>query len=74
MKQIRTKLEDSLKPCPWCGAAPEWDRQLFIDEPSKYRLQCITFNRLKCGGMPSTAWYRTRRGTLNAWNRRKGEG
>jgi len=71
MKQIRTKLEDSLKPCPWCKAAPKWDRQLFINEPPNYRLQCTTFNRFKCGGMPSTAWYRTRSGARNAWNRQK---
>ena len=61
----------ALTPCPWCGELPEWDRQMFRDEPDLYRLHCVTFNRRKCGGFPCTPWYRTRSGAINAWNRRK---
>lgn len=60
-----------LKPCPWCGAKPDFKAESFShDAPKEYAIMCTAF---ACDVEPATQWCDTPQEAIDQWNNRRAQ-
>ena len=68
----KKKIEDTLKPCPFCGGTPHLDRHdIFCDCGVQVEIPVYVHSKSSVGGFPT--YEEARAEMIEIWNRRVGE-